>query len=170
MDIHQTLKEVRNMVLQNKWSANDDHLLISTVEKKGPKNWKEIALSVPGKSAKQCRYRWSVYLSPTLNHNPWKPHEDEIIWTSYKEVGPRWKFISNRLEGRSPEKVKERYQKISSQIRRHRKNQMKNCLNDSENSVKFPVTETKEEFAQAIEEEMPMFCGEDFFFFAELEI
>lgn len=46
---------------------------------------------------------------------PWTRDEDEIIMKMYKKCGPKWKTISNCLEGRSENNVKNRWHAIQKQ-------------------------------------------------------
>ena len=42
----------------NKWSKNEDKLLLDLTEKYEEKNWEDIATHFEGKSPKQCFSRW----------------------------------------------------------------------------------------------------------------
>ncbi|CBJ31407.1 Myb protein [Ectocarpus siliculosus] len=42
--------------------------------------WKKIALSLPGRSARQCRDRWFNYLDPNLETTPWSTQEFRLLY------------------------------------------------------------------------------------------
>jgi hypothetical protein len=44
--------------LPRKWTAEEDEALRQSVEANGSKNWKAIALGVPGRNHVQCLQRW----------------------------------------------------------------------------------------------------------------
>ena len=57
------------------WTAKEDTLLQRAVELLGPKRWSAIAVSVPGRSGKQCRLRWCNQIDPEIRHDAWSEQE-----------------------------------------------------------------------------------------------
>lgn len=57
------------------WTQEEDKALMSIIQEKGPKKWKEIASELNKKMAeykifrqgKQCRERWINHLDPAIN-------------------------------------------------------------------------------------------------------
>jgi hypothetical protein len=47
-----------------KWTADEDKILKDAVATHGANNWEEITALVPGRTKKQCRDRWYIYLDP----------------------------------------------------------------------------------------------------------
>jgi hypothetical protein len=92
-----------------KWSDCEDKILVACVHQYGPNNWATIAQSLPGRTGKQCRERWTNQLDPSLSRENWTPHEDAILLTQQKAFGNVWAKISAQLPGRSSNAVKNRW-------------------------------------------------------------
>ncbi|OHS92783.1 Myb-like DNA-binding domain containing protein [Tritrichomonas foetus] len=88
-----------------RFSNKEDVILLSLVKDGKPK-WNEIALNLPGRTARQCRERYTNYLRPDLNKSQWTIQEDEMLGQKYQIYGPQWKIISTFFPGRSPVNVK----------------------------------------------------------------
>jgi hypothetical protein len=52
-------------------------------------NWNLIASLMNGKNSRQVRDRYSNYLSPSLNLEPWTIEEDELLKEKISEVGKK---------------------------------------------------------------------------------
>jgi hypothetical protein len=87
----------------------EDIRLADLVQIHGTTNWHIIANYLPGRNAHQCRERWSNYVNPNLLKHEWTESEDEILLTTYRDIGPKWFIIANFLPGRSRNSVKNRY-------------------------------------------------------------
>ena len=96
----------------------------------GHTNWKAIAKNFPGKTAQQCKKRYSGYLRNGVEKkSQWTVDEDRILLDGVKNtpkyaVGTNtagltnWKVISKLLDGRSPVRCRDRYKTL---LRRNRK-------------------------------------------------
>ena len=73
-----------------KFSSEEDKKLAEVVEKLGAKRWKVIASFIDGKTARQCRDRYTNYLRPDLVFDRWTPEEDLLLIQKYYEIGPKW--------------------------------------------------------------------------------
>ena len=98
------------------WTKEEGLKLIQTVQKIEEQRgkieygfWAEIAKEIPGRTAKQCRERWNIYLNPNLNKGPWTPEEDRIIIETQKKIGNQWTKIALLLPGRSNDTVRCRW-------------------------------------------------------------
>ena len=89
----------------------DEDLLLKAMTMKGNMSWDEIAKHLPGRTGRQCRDRYNNYLNKTVIHKNWTKEEDRIIIEKYRQFGPRWTVISNFLEARSGNNVKNRWYK-----------------------------------------------------------
>jgi hypothetical protein len=87
----------------------EDLRLTELVKTHGTTNWQIIAMRLPGRSPRQCRERWSNYVNPNLSKHEWTETEDEILLTTYRDIGPKWFVIANFLPGRSRNSTKNRY-------------------------------------------------------------
>lgn len=91
------------------WSQQEDEQLIAAVTQLGPKKWTDIAKFVPTRSSKQCRERWFHCLDPKIRHDPFEAWEDQKILEMQREIGNKWAVIAQKLPGRSPSSVKNRW-------------------------------------------------------------
>eukprot|EP00939_MAST-03C_sp_MAST-3C-sp1_P000587 g587.t1 len=70
---------------KGKWTNEEDRVLHDAAMSRGSKRkWHDIARSVKGRSAKQCRDRWKNHIAPLM-------FDDADMWA----VGVRGKFIPN---------------------------------------------------------------------------
>jgi hypothetical protein len=74
--------------------------------------WETIARLIPGRTARQCRERWQLYLCPSVNRGPWTPEEDRLLLDKYLELGPRWTVLCQFFENRSFNNVKNRWNSV----------------------------------------------------------
>ncbi|KAK2413937.1 transcription factor MYB98 [Trifolium repens] len=95
--------------IKEKWTADEDRLLILLVDLMGPKDWYYIAMFIEGKIGKQCWERWHNHLKPNIKKGPWNEEEDKILIEAHKEVGNKWTEIAKRLPGRPENSIKNRW-------------------------------------------------------------
>lgn len=94
---------------RKRFTPEEDELLKKLASDKNNKTWKEIARHLPGRTACQCRDRYNQYLFQEVVQKPWTDEEDEIIISKYRQYGPHWVKISQYLEGRSGNNIKNRW-------------------------------------------------------------
>ena len=94
---------------KNKFSKEEDKKLMAIVDKLGAKRWKVIASFIEGRSARQCRDRYTNYLKPDLVFDRWTPEEDSLLIQKYTELGPKWSTICKFFHGRSSSSLKNRW-------------------------------------------------------------
>jgi hypothetical protein len=92
-----------------RWSAEEDQSLEAAVSQHGTSNWGIIAASLPGRTGKQCRERWTNQLSPSLTRETWTPQEDTLLIHQQKMYGNAWSKIAQSLPGRSGNAIKNRW-------------------------------------------------------------
>lgn len=96
--------------IRQKFTDEEDKLIISLVGDNQFPNWNEIAQNIPNKSGRQCRERFQNYLSPDLSKKPWTKEEDELIIRLYKEFGSSWSLIADHFDGkRTNNNIKNRW-------------------------------------------------------------
>lgn len=94
---------------------------------------------MPGRTARQCRDRYSNYLKPTFVHCDFSPEEDQLLAQKVKEFGSHWSTIQLFFQGRSGNALKNRWSFISSLPNLKElnsdppKTETENNINESEN-------------------------------------
>mmetsp|Transcript_1079 Transcript_1079/g.1607 ORF Transcript_1079/g.1607 Transcript_1079/m.1607 type:complete len:547 (-) Transcript_1079:1594-3234(-) len=101
-------------LVKGHWSKEEDVLLTRLVkESVTPElRWAEISKGIPGRTAKQCRERWSLNLDPSINKGPWTLAEDEKLLRLHKKLGNRWSELASHVEGRTENMVKGRHKSL----------------------------------------------------------
>ena len=98
------------------FTAKEDKTIIKIVNSsKFKNNWKNVAKEIPWRTARQCKDRYTYYLSPQNNMNPFSLEEDQFIINKVNEIGTKWTAIAKLLNGRTDNSVKNRwYSKLKS--------------------------------------------------------
>jgi hypothetical protein len=100
------------------FSPAEDQALTILVQTLGENNWHQIAEELPGRSARQCRERWCLYLSPEVSARPWSPDEDAMLIRLYALAGPKWTVIAKQFQARSGNNVKNRQKQLQRRLQR----------------------------------------------------
>ncbi|GBG30661.1 Transcription factor MYB3R-2 [Hondaea fermentalgiana] len=99
-------------LIKGHWTEEEDNMLRSLVDESGSTSWVAVAKYIPGRTAKQCRERWSLNLDPSINRGPWTAEEDKHLLALHEQLGNKWAEISGHMEGRTENAVKTRYKSI----------------------------------------------------------
>ena len=97
-------------IIKNKFTAEEDKLLIELASKSKVHNWNDIAEQLGTRNARQCRERWNNYLNPTLRNDPWTEEEDRLLLEKHRELGTHWNKISKSFKNRSDNSIRNRWQ------------------------------------------------------------
>ncbi|RYG68311.1 hypothetical protein EON64_05460 [archaeon] len=109
-------------IVKGRWSEAEDRTLIYLVSL-GLRSWPKIAESLPGRTSKQCRERWTHCLDPTIKTTPFTPEEDAIILRMQTEKGNKWAEIARSVPGRTENYVKNRFLTLQRQPRHNGNNE-----------------------------------------------
>jgi hypothetical protein len=95
----------------------EDSRLEALVGELGATSWPKVAVAMPGRTARQCRDRWSSYLSSDAKA-PWTPEEEALLLAKMGEFGRQWVRFSKAFVNRSDLTVKRGWTAISRQQHR----------------------------------------------------
>jgi hypothetical protein len=111
MDDHRLAPQIptpRETIRKKKdpFSPEEDAKLRNLMGAMGQGNWTEIAGHLPGRTPRQCRERWKLYLSPELKLEPWSLEDEQRLLKMYFTVGPKWTLIARTFPDRTSNNVK----------------------------------------------------------------
>lgn len=88
------------------WTAQEDEIVRSHVQKYGPRGWAGLAQTLPGRKGKQCRERYHNHLAPDIKKEPWSAAEEALLLEAHAQYGNHWAQIAKILPGRTDNSVK----------------------------------------------------------------
>jgi hypothetical protein len=100
------------------FSNDEDARLQELIGRLGDRNWSEIERLMPGRTSRQCRERWNLYLSPAISNTPWTLEEDLLLIRLSQLLGPKWTAITKNFPKRTPNNVKNRYKQFQRKTQR----------------------------------------------------
>lgn len=71
--------------------------------------WTEVAKHLPSPTARQCRERWTKYLTPQIRVAEWTEEEHLFLLRQIELHGHRWTTITQAFVNRSDNDVKNRW-------------------------------------------------------------
>ncbi|XP_056589835.1 v-myb avian myeloblastosis viral oncogene homolog-like 2a isoform X1 [Triplophysa dalaica] len=96
--------------LKFKWTVQEDEILASLVGRFGKDDWELIAGFLPGRTAQNCKYRFTVVVDPELNKGSWTREEDEKLIKLVSLYGDKnWSTIAKGLKSRRGKQCRERW-------------------------------------------------------------
>lgn len=124
------------------FTKEEDEKIIALVKIFGKNQWTVISQFMEGRTAKQCRDRYSNYLIPGFFQGEWTEEEDKLLIKAYKEVGSKWSFIQNYFPNRSANNIKNRwYHFLSKKMQKSSENVLLIDKNDKETKIENDFTE-----------------------------
>jgi hypothetical protein len=101
------------------WTKDEDVTLLRMFQQmQMPMKWSVVALSLPGRTGKQCRERYVNHLNPRLKVSEWNPIEDATIFHLYGTTGSHWSSMSKVIPGRTDNGIKNRFHNLRRQVER----------------------------------------------------
>ena len=95
--------------MNRKFTPEEDARLNKLVYNFGETAWEDIASFMNGRNPRQCRDRWTYYLSPSVNNSPWTEEEDQKIIKLQPEFNGKWVKMSRKFKGRTDIQLKNRW-------------------------------------------------------------
>ena len=92
-----------------RFTEEEDKLLAKCVAQSDPINWNEIAKHFDGRTTRQVRERWTLYLSPDINIGPWSEEEDRLLLQKINQFGFKWAKLVTFFCQRSQMALKNRW-------------------------------------------------------------
>ncbi|CAG8508792.1 15827_t:CDS:1 [Funneliformis caledonium] len=80
----------------NKWSTEENKLLIKGVEKYGVGNWTEISKLIRTKDSYQIQKKWKQVSKK--KSGKWTKEEDRLLFKLIEEYGGKWNIISDFID------------------------------------------------------------------------
>lgn len=100
------------------FTPEEDQKIRELVAEKGTHSWPEITEHLPGRTTRQCRERWNLYLDPEVCNDPWAPEDEAKLLQMYSVVGPKWTLLARAFANRTANNVKN---KLKQCVRRAQK-------------------------------------------------
>jgi hypothetical protein len=94
------------------FKESEDEKIRRLVGQYGENNWNQIAKQLPGRSARQCRERWTSYLAPQVVNGRWSKAENKLLLDKFREIGHQWKKLEAYFPGRSNINIKNHWHQI----------------------------------------------------------
>ena len=91
-----------------RWTSEEDELLKAAVKEFGEKQWKDIAVRIPGRNHVQCLQRWKKVLKPGLKKGHWTEEEDNLL-RFWKDKTSNWAEMAEHIPGRTAKQCRERW-------------------------------------------------------------
>jgi hypothetical protein len=104
--------------VKSPFTTKEDAKLAELVGQHGEQAWNKIETLMPGRSARQFRERWNLYLSPTVANNPWNSEEDLLLMRLHQVIGPKWTVIAKSFPKRTANNVKNRHKQLLRRVQR----------------------------------------------------
>lgn len=99
-------------IQRDRFSHEEDLQLKKLVEEHGVNDWELIASLMSDRNVRQVRERWSNYLDPNVNLEPWSKEEEDLLLKKHTELGNHWKKIAEFFVNRTDINVKSKYRHL----------------------------------------------------------
>ena len=97
----------------DRFTDKEDATLSALVYRLGTKDWEKIASYFPLRNARQCKERWTQYLSPDINKQPFSKEEDQLLIQKQQELGSKWEILTLFFKGRTSVSLRNRWKSLT---------------------------------------------------------
>ena len=94
------------------WTSEEDTKLVNLVQLYGKNNWTNVSSYFPNKNNRQCKDRYTLYLSPEANRAPWTADENQQLLDCVYGMGHQWTVIAKQFPGRTAPNVQNQWKKL----------------------------------------------------------
>ena len=102
------------------FTPEEDEKLKELVHRHGTNSWIVVAANLPSRTARQCRERYNMYLSPNVDKSPWTSEEDRLLLRKVQEFGSKWAKIRGWFGNRTVNNIKNRWNTVIRRLRAKR--------------------------------------------------
>ena len=103
------LKKTRKVKTPKRFTEEEDVLLAQCVGSAERIDWNKIASQFKGRTSRQVRERWNLYLNPNINVLPWTDAEDDLLIEKINLLGCSWSRLNSFFPGRTQMSIKNRW-------------------------------------------------------------
>lgn len=100
--------ESTGKIKRTPWKPEEDVQVLDLLSKWGPR-WAKIATTLPGRTGKQVRDRYTNKLKPNIKKDEWTKEEEELFTNLCQQYGHKWSKIASFLPGRTEGQAKNKY-------------------------------------------------------------
>ncbi|KAG2498994.1 hypothetical protein HYH03_003180 [Edaphochlamys debaryana] len=101
--------KVNPNIVRDKWTAEEDSVLVKLVGELGVGKWATVARHLPGRTDQQCMGRWRRHLDPQISKDAWSPAEDAKLQSLHEQLGCCWSQIAKVMGNRTPQQCRGRW-------------------------------------------------------------
>ena len=109
---NQNNKQVFYHKINRRFTIQEDKKLTELVSIYGENSWPLVASKMEHRNSRQCKDRWTQYLSPAANKNPWTEEEEERLKTLVRELNGKWIEIAKHFEGRADAQIRNKWKTL----------------------------------------------------------
>ena len=102
-------KVLNPRLVKGSWTRDEDEAILAFVRANGDKDWSKLAVTLKGRTGKQCRERFKNHLDPSVSRTAWTPEEDQQLIDLHAQYGNSWTKIASFFSGRTDNCIKNRW-------------------------------------------------------------
>ena len=119
--------------LKSRFTPEEDEKLKLLIKKYGENDWNTISKKMKKRNPRQCKDRWTNYLSPNLDFSPQTEEDDKKLVELYGQYGSKWAKLASFFQSRTSINVKNRW----FVLHHHQKKENKKDLQQYDNNNKM---------------------------------